>query len=107
MLGLSPDDGVISPDGRVLYVSDPGASQIVPVDLTLRQALRPIDTGRQPEDMAFAPLGDTLLAVNGGSDALAVIRTQGCSQASGSPDGCLIAMVPVGHKPQGLAIKQF
>ena len=107
MLGSSPDEAVLSPDGQLLYVSDAGASQIVPVQIGARQVLQPITTGQEPGVLEFASVGDTLLAVNSGSDQLAVIRTEGCSQASGSPAGCLIALVPVGRSPSGLAVKEF
>jgi YVTN family beta-propeller protein len=109
VLGSAPTRGVLSADGNTLYVSDSAAGHIIPVDLPNRRVMRepgtgkefPIQAGQSPGVMRFdpdEPNENLLVVVNEGSSDVAVIRVRTNS---------LLTMIPVGNKPQDLAVKLF
>jgi len=104
LLGSAPTFAVITPDESAMYVSDHAASRVVVVDINNRRILgRPIPVGASPALMRFSPTDRgaepaMLLAVNESSDDLAVIRTRTNS---------LITLIPVGTRPERLAVKTF
>jgi YVTN family beta-propeller protein len=110
LLGSTPRDGVISPDGTTIYISDSAADRVLAVDSAYRtlrsagpgagSAGMPPNVGAQPGMCALAPSGDLLLAVDEGSNDLAVIRIRG-------QDMVLITLIPVGNAPRDLAIKLY
>jgi YVTN family beta-propeller protein len=109
VLGSAPTRGLLSADGNTLYVSDSAAGHVIPVDITNRRVIRdpgtgkefPITAGQSPGVMRFdpdEPNENLLLVVNQGSGDVAVIRVRTNS---------LLTMIPVGDKPQDLAVKLF
>jgi YVTN family beta-propeller protein len=106
VLGSAPARGLLSMDGSLLYVSDSAAGHIIPVDLQNRRVVRepgtgkefPITAGQTPGVMRFDPDENLLIVVNQGSGDVAVIRVRTNS---------LLTMIPVGDKPQDLAVKLF
>lgn len=104
VLGSAPTRGVLSADGSLLYVSDAAAGRVVPVDITNRRIIRdpgkgfPIPAGYEPGALRFDPNETLLLVVSQGSDDLAVIRVR---------TDFLVTMVPVGTRPQELAVKLY
>jgi YVTN family beta-propeller protein len=109
VLGSAPTRGVLSADGNTLYVSDSAAGHIIPVDLPNRRVMRepgtgkefPIQAGKSPGVMRFdpdEPNENLLVVVNEGSSDVAVIRVRTNS---------LLTMIPVGDRPQDLAVKLF
>jgi YVTN family beta-propeller protein len=79
---------------------------IIPVDIANRRVVRepgtgkefPITAGQSPSVMRFDPEENLLIVVNQGSGDVAVIRVRTNS---------LLTMIPVGDRPQDLAIKMF
>jgi len=109
VLGSAPTRGVLSADGNTLYVSDGAAGHIIPVDIANRRVIRdpgtgkefPITAGQSPGVLRFdpdEPNENLLIVVNEGSGDVAIIRVRTNS---------LLTMIPVGDKPQDLAVKLF
>lgn len=103
-LGSAPSRGVLSSDASLLFVSDAAADRVTPVDIVNRRIIREpgkgflIPAGDDPTALAFDPNESLLLVVSRGSGDLAVIRVRTNS---------LVTMVPVGDRPQELAVKLF
>ena len=106
VLGSGPGRGVLSGDGSLLYVADTEAGRVIPVDIANRRVIRdpgtgrefPIPAGQSPGVMRFDPDENLLLVANQGSGDIAVIRVRTRS---------LLTMIPVGDRPQDVAIKLF
>src|SRR5690242_1521771 len=104
ILGSAPTRGVLSADGSLLYVSDVAAGRIIPVDIGNRRIIRdpgkgfPVPAGDAPGALRFDPDESLLLTVGRGSGDLAVIRVR---------TNFLVTMVPVGDRPQDLAVKLY
>jgi DNA-binding beta-propeller fold protein YncE len=103
LLGSSPARGVLSSDSSQLYVSDTSAGRVTPVDIVNRRVSRPVPAGQSPVALRFAPVDpgekpNLLLVVNQVSGDLAVIRTRTDS---------LVTMIPLGDRPQDIAVKLF
>ena len=103
-LGAAPTCGVLSEDASLLYVSDTAAGRVTPVDIFNRRIVRdpgkgfPVPAGDSPAALRFDPAENLLLVVSAGSGDLAVIRVR---------TNFLVTMIPVGDRPQGLAVKLF
>ena len=105
MLGSAPTHGVLFPDVGALFVSDTAAGRVTPVDITNRRVSRPIPAGSAPTVLRFDSLDadhkpSLLLVVDQASGELAVIGLRGDNPS-------LLTMIPVGERPQELAVKLF
>jgi YVTN family beta-propeller protein len=104
VLGSAPTRGVLSADASLLYVSDTAAGRVTPVDIANRRIIRdpgkgfPVPAGDSPGALRFDPNETLLLVVSQGSGDLAVIRVR---------TNFLVTMIPVGERPQELAVKLF
>ena len=105
MLGSGPTRGVLFPETGELFVADSTAGQVTPVDITNRKVSRPIPAGGTPSvlrlDSTDADRKPSLLLVmDQVQGELAVIGLRGDNPS-------LLTMIPVGDRPQELAIKLF
>jgi YVTN family beta-propeller protein len=104
VLGSAPTRGVLSEDASLMYVSDTAAGRVTPVDIFNRRIVRepgkgfPVPTGDAPGSLRFDPEENLLLVVSAGSGDLAVIRVR---------TNFLLTLIPVGDRPQELAVKLF
>lgn len=104
VLGSAPTQAVLSADASLLYVSDTAAGRVTPVDIANRRIIRdpgkgfPVPAGDSPGALRFDPNESLLLVVSQGSGDLAVIRVQ---------TNFLVTMIPVGERPQELAVKLY
>jgi DNA-binding beta-propeller fold protein YncE len=104
VLGSATTRGVLSADASLLYVSDTAAGRVIPVDLPNRRIIRdpgkgfPIPAGNAPGALRFDPNETLLLVVSQGSGDLAVVRVR---------TNFLVTMIPVGERPQELAVKLY
>ena len=110
VLGSAPTRGVLSADASLLYVSDTAAGRVTPVDIFNRRIVRaalleknpekgfPIPAGNAPGALRFDPDENLLLVVSQASGDLAVIRVR---------TNFLVTMIPVGARPQDLAVKLY
>src|SRR6202048_2411419 len=105
LLGSAPTHGVLFPDGSEMFVTDAAAGRVAPLDINNRRVGRPISAGRAPQALRFDSNDpdvkpSLLLVVNQGSGDLAVIGLRAGSES-------LLTMIPVGPRPQDLAVKLF
>ena len=104
VLGSAPTRGVLSEDASLLYVSDTAAGRVTPVDIFNRRIVReagkgfPVPAGDSPAALRFDPAENLLLIVSQGSGDLTVIRVR---------TNFLVTMIPVGDRPEELAVKLF
>jgi len=100
LVGSAPSRGSLSsdPNNPILYVTDPVASRLTPLEIRYRKVLPPVSVGQQPGVCRLVPGEELLLVVNEGSGDLAVVRTH-------SPS--LLTLIPIGEHPSDLAIKVF
>jgi len=105
LLGSAPTHGALFPDASEMFISDTAAGRVAPVDINNRRVGRPISAGQAPGAMRFDSNDpdvkpSLLLVVNEGSGDLAVIGLRAGSES-------LLTMIPVGPRPQDLAVKLF
>ena len=104
VLGSAPTRAVLSADASLLYVSDTAAGRVIPLDIANRRIIRdpgkgfPVPAGDAPGALRFDPNETLLLVVSQGSGDLAVIRVR---------TNFLVTMIPVGERPQELAVKLY
>jgi YVTN family beta-propeller protein len=103
-LGSMPAFAIMNYDASEMYVADRAASRVIPVDiLNRRMNGPPIAVGVSPFFMRFSPSergakSPMLLVADEASGDLAVVRTR---------SDTLITLIPVGEKPQRIAVKMF
>jgi DNA-binding beta-propeller fold protein YncE len=105
LLGSAPTHGVLLPDASEMFVTDTAAGRVAPLDIVNRRVGRPITAGRAPEVLRFDSnepdvKPSLLLVVNQGSGDLTVIGLRAGRES-------LLTMIPVGPRPQELAVKLF
>ena len=88
-----------------VQLPSPAAGHVTPVDITNRKVSRPIPAGSAPTLLRFDATDadrkpSLLLAVDDASGELAVIGLRGDNPG-------LLTMIPVGGRPQELAVKLF
>lgn len=103
LLGSAPTYGILTADGSEMYVSDPDSGRIMPLDVQNRRLGKPVTVGARPGAMRFDPTEEgakptMLLVVDEGSGDLAVLKTRTDS---------LLTLIPVGNKPERIAVKLF
>jgi YVTN family beta-propeller protein len=98
VLGSAPSRGALTSDSSWLFITDPAAGRVMPVDIGSRHVLPPIPVGAGPGVCRLDPGEDQLLVVNEGSNDLAVVRVRTRN---------LITMIPVGNGPRDLTVKLF
>ena len=60
-VAAGPHGMVLSPDGRMLYVSGDGSSQVSVVDTASDSVVKALEVGKAPHGLAMAPDGKRLL----------------------------------------------
>ena len=103
LLGFAPASGILAPEAVEMYVADRVAGRVVPLDVINRRVGKPITVGAAPAAMRFSPtdpgaVPPMLLVLDESSGDLAVIRTRTDS---------LLTLIPVGNRPERLAVKIF
>ena len=103
LLGSAPATAIATSDASEMYVADRAAGRIMPIDILNRRVGKPISVGAAPSAMRFSPadrgeVPSMLLVADEDSADVAILRTRTDS---------LITMIPVGARPQHLAVKIF
>lgn len=91
----SPDDMVLSPDGRRLYVVCGGTDELVAVDRVSGKVEGRVAVGRVPRGVAVSPDGRRIYVANSWSDTVSEI------------DAALLKVtrnLPAGFEPTGVAV---
>jgi YVTN family beta-propeller protein len=97
LIGSTPTRGIFDESTLELYVSDPAANGVIPVDVNYRTTGIPVSVGQSPGALALDPSTphNLLLVADENSNDLAVIRVR---------TGSLITMVRVGNSPRDVAV---
>ena len=106
LIGTKPVQGLVTSDNALLYVSNFGSGSVSVFSIDTGRIVGGVRVGESPEPMALTPSNDYLFAVNTASGDVAVIRTARRATTSKiSADRALVTMIPVGAKPNAIAIK--
>jgi YVTN family beta-propeller protein len=103
LAGSEPRDMAISADNRMLYVANSGANTVSVIDIDRRRTLTAVPVGDEPHRVALTPDHQYALVLNRGSGDMAVIRRRIVEgRESIRP---LFTMIPVGSRPEDLAVQ--
>ena len=91
----SPDDMVLSPDGRHLYVVCGGTDELVAVDRLSAKVEGRVAVGRLPRGVAVSPDGRRIYVANSWSDTVSEIDATQLK---------VIRNLPAGFEPTGVAV---
>jgi YVTN family beta-propeller protein len=94
-VGQGAKRGVVTPDGRNLYVAHEYQDFVTPIRLVDRAVLPTIEVGPSPFCLAAAPNSEHVYVTCSAGSTVAVIRTS---------DNAVVANVEVGSQPKGIAI---
>jgi len=95
-----PHGMVITPDGRLVYVSSDGASTVSVIDTTADAVTASIEVGKTPHGLALTPDAKTVLVAGFGTNQLSFIdvATNTVSGAVPVPSPHNIAITPDGRR---------
>ena len=79
-VAAGPHGMVLSPDGRMLYVSGDGSSQVSVVDTASDSVVKALEVGKAPHGLAMAPDGKRLLVAVYAEDRIGVWDTASATQ---------------------------
>jgi YVTN family beta-propeller protein len=104
--GLHPNELLLSPDGRRLFVSNGGRNTVTVIEAetgrvieTLCSSLAPNDLpGSTPDSLALAPDGHTLFVANASNNNVAVF------DVSASGAGRALGFIPTGWMPSSVRV---
>ena len=91
----SPDDMVVSPDGKRLYVVCGGTDELVAIDPLAKSIAGRAPVGRLPRGVAIAPDGTRLYVTNSWSDTVTEIDAATLK---------VLRTLPAGFEPTGIAV---
>jgi YVTN family beta-propeller protein len=97
---LQPGGGVLSPDGKLLYVTGGAGRSVVALDVAGKKLARAFDdVGSRPRGIAISRDGKTIYTANGPSNDVAVIDTASGTvgkrvRVDGGPWGLVLAASP-------------
>ncbi len=98
-IGNEPARGVVSGDNSALWISNSGADSISLYSIVDGRLLSSIHTGDAPVALAFSDDEHLLLAADGKSGDVGVVRT------AGRLGPALFTMLPVGNGPVAIVVK--
>jgi YVTN family beta-propeller protein len=106
LIGTKPVRGLVTSDNALLYTSNFGSGSVSVFSIDTGRMLASIRVGQSPEAMALTRRDDYLFVVNTASGDVAVIRAARRATTSKiSADRALVTMIPVGSRPNAIAIK--
>ncbi len=86
-LGVHPS--AMATDGPRLYVANAGSNNVSVIDLHTRKVLGVVGVGEQPEALAVAPGGSTLIVANRGADSISLLQlNRGLPTLRATFNGC-------------------
>jgi len=91
-----PMGGVVSPDGKVLYMTTGRGKTIAILDLATSEHVGAVEVGDRPWGIAISPDGKRLFTANGQSNDVSLVDVEGRK---------VIAKVKVGDRPWGIAYR--
>lgn len=91
----SPDDLVLSPDGKRLFVVCSGSDEVLVVDTAARTVAGRVAVGKVPRGISIAPDGKRLYVTNSWSDTVSEIDTVSLK---------VLRTLPAGFEPTGVTV---
>ncbi len=91
----NPDDMVLSPDGKRLYVVCSGSGEVVAIDTATRAIAGRVAVGQVPRGIAIAPDGSRLYVTNSWSDTVSEVDAGAFR---------VLRTLPAGFEPTGIAL---
>jgi YVTN family beta-propeller protein len=91
-----PMGGVVSPDGKFLYMTTGRGKTVAVIDTVANQHVGSIEVGARPWGIAISPDGKRIFTANGTSNDVSLVDTEARR---------VIAKVQVGDRPWGIAYR--
>ena len=91
----SPDDMVLAPDGKRLFVVCSGSGEVLAIDTATRGIVGRAAVGKVPRGIALAPDGKRLYVTNSWSDTVSEVDTASFQ---------VLRTLPAGFEPTGIAM---
>jgi YVTN family beta-propeller protein len=105
-IGAGPSRGVIASDNATMFVSNFHADRISVFDITVSRFLGNIATGSHPDAIALSSGGMYVYVANSGSGDLTIINAvPRTSKVENRATRKVLAVVPLGSKPNAIAVK--
>ncbi|HEY6448726.1 MAG TPA: YncE family protein [Acidobacteriaceae bacterium] len=107
VLGEHPLGGVVSADNSTLWVSNFEADTVAAYSIDDGQLIHTTSVGDGPGPLALTSDGFLLLAVDGRSGDVSVVRTISYTPKGEPVMGSLFTVFPAGKHPNAIAVKAF
>lgn len=107
IVGEHPSGGVVSADNSLLWVSNFAANTVAAYSIDDGQLEHTVQVGTGPGPLAFSTDGFLLLAVDGVSGDVSVVRTVSYTPRGQVITGSLFTVLPAGRHPNAIAVKGF
>ncbi len=91
--GSDPENFVVSPDGKTIYVSNEDADGVSFLDIASGKLTKTIKTGEEPEGVSITPDGKLIYSTNEADGTVSVIDPA---------LGKLLKQIKVGHRPRNV-----
>ncbi len=95
MVGQTPKDVVVSPDGSKVYVTNFSSNNISVIDVATNIVVSTFPAGINPNYLAISMDGTKLYVTNAGDNTVSVINTS---------NNTILTTIPVGLSPAGISI---
>jgi YVTN family beta-propeller protein len=106
LIGSKPARALVSPDNARLYVSNFGSNAVAVYDIDFGRIVASIPVGSEPDGLALTADANHLLVLDSGSGDVTVIEKR-VPKKFEKGEYFLLTMIPVGLKPNGIAVKAF
>lgn len=107
VVGQHPLGGVVSADNSTLWVSNFGANTVAAYSIDDGQLVHTVQVGDGPGPLALSGDGFLLLAVDGLSGDVSVVRTISYTPKGQPIAGSLFTVMAAGRHPNAIAVKSF
>ncbi|MGC2636371.1 MAG: YncE family protein [Acidobacteriaceae bacterium] len=107
VLGEHPLGSVVSADNSTLWVSNFDANTVAAYSIDDGQLIHTTSVGEGPGPLALSSDGFLLLAVDGRSGDVSVVRTTSYTPKGEPVMGSLFTVFPAGKHPNAIAVKAF
>lgn len=106
-VGEHPLGGIVSADNSTLWVSNYAANTVAAYSIEDGQLVNTVPVGDGPGPLAFSDNGFLLLAVDGLSGDVSIIRTVSYTPKGEAVTGSLFTVLSAGRHPNAIAVKGF
>lgn len=107
VVGANPSGGIVSADNSTLWVSNYGANTVAAYSIDDGQLVHTVQVGDGPGPLALSSDGFLLLAVDGESGDVSVVRTISYTPRGQAITGSLFTVLSAGKHPNAIAVKSF